>query len=878
MVFIKILALLIVLFFLNSVSAQQVSRIGFNITEQRALLELRSSLGISAKDWHKKVNPCLNWTGIECNNGRVVGINLSGIRRNRKANLSRQFSIDTLSSFSSLSKLNSSGFLLQGPIPEWLGQKLNNLEVLDLSSSSISGSIPSSLGSLNKLSSLSLANNSIAGVIPASLGMLSSLSVLDLSHNLLTGQIPTTLSNLENLTSLDLSSNYLSGPIPIGFVSLSHIRYLNLSSNSLSSTIPAQLGELSNLVELDLGYNSLFSLLPEELGGLRSLRKMSVGNNELEGSLSNTLFKNLSGLEYLVVASNNFIGTLPNAVATMSNLTYLDVSSNNLTGTLPSFEIFSNVTMRALSLNFSNNLFYGNVSPEIGQFHTVDLSGNYFEGLAPNHIVISNNCFFGLQDQRDPKICCDFYSNIRVSLNNDTICRLLKTPLLKNPIKRSKKLAYLVIGIFGGLGLIILVVAAILLLLKSCHIVSFRRPVQRGNVERHKFTTDSPSLGLSFTYDQVLKATRNFDDENFIKKGHSGDLYHGMLEDGLSVVVKRADLSKIKNELWMTEIDLYSRVSHPRLVPLIGHCLENESEKILVYQYMLNKDLSNSLYRIKSTDIETGDDEVTSLDWITRLKIAIGAAEVLCFLHHECEPPVVHRDVQASSILLDDDYEVRLGSLSEVCSPGATNVITRLLEMPQTSARRHSGSSSATCAYDVYCFGKILLELITGKLGLSSNSDNINSLHHLEQHILPFIDINEKELILKIIDRSLIIDDDDLLEEIWAVSIVAKSCLNPKVSRRPSMMHVLKALENPFKVVRGENFSSSRQSWTNAFFGSWNRSSSDSSNRDIIIGGLRPLDQRMGSRGSGEKDHSSSHKRSSSDVFPEPVDTEKQED
>ena len=180
----------------------------------------------------------------------------------------------------------------------------------------------------------------------------------------------------------------------------------------------------------------------------------------------------------------------------------------------------------------------------------------------------------------------------------------------------------------------------------------------------------------------------------------------------------------------------------------------------------------------------------------------------------------------------------------------------------------------------MYCLGKVLLELVTGKVGICTTSD-ADSQQWLDSN-LPFISIYEKELVNKIVDQSLIVDED-LLEEVWAVAVVAKSCLNPKASRRPSMRHVVKALENPFKVVRDENFSSgnlrrgsSRQSWTAALFGSWHHSSSGSSNMSSqtnkeIIGGLRQA-ERVGSRGSGTNDHSSSHKRSSSEVFPHPLD------
>lgn len=150
------------------------------------------------------------------------------------------------------------------------------------------------------------------------------------------------------------------------------------------------------------------------------------------------------------------------------------------------------------------------------------------------------------------------------------------------------------------------------------------------------------------------------------------------------------------------------------------------------------------------------------------------------------------------------------------------------------------------------------------------------------QNNLSYISAQEKELVGKIIDQSLIIDDD-LLEEVWAVAIVAKSCLNPKPSRRPLMKHILRALENPFKVVREENFSSgglrttsSRKYWSIAFFGSWQQSSSESASftsqtRRESTSGLKQTG-RVGSHGSGGNEYSSSHKRSSSEIFPEPVD------
>ncbi|GFP98429.1 probable LRR receptor-like serine/threonine-protein kinase at2g16250 [Phtheirospermum japonicum] len=834
----KIFLLFLTFLFLNSVSTQSQ-------TEFRALLDLRSSLGISAKNWHKKANPCSNWTGIKCSeNGHVTRINLSGLKRTRLAKRNPQFAIESLPSFTFLSSFNSSGFLLPGSIPVWLGHGLSNLEILDLRSSSITGSIPSSVGSLSRLKYLCLSNNSITGNMPTALGNLVKLSVLDLSQNLLTGQIPKEIVSLKkNLNELDLSSNFLSGSIPSEFGSFSSLTLLNLSNNSLSGSIPGELGNLSRLVELDLGYNSLVGPLPMGLEGLTSLRRMIIGNNLLEGSFLDSPFRKLSRLEYL------------------------DVSMNNLTGNLSN--VFPNVA-RAAVFNFSNNHFYGNLRFGPGMFRAVDMSNNYFEGPAPNasgiNVTLTNNCFSGLPGQRNNEVCRNFYSDRGLSYNNGNVPRPLEP-------RRIRRLVYIMIGVFSGLGLII-VLTGTFLFLRS-------RSIRRANQESQNSNTGPARkafTGVSFTYEQMRVATGDFRLENLIKQGHSGDLFKGTLEGGPKVVVKRVDLRSVRtNEAFMSELEFCGKVVHPRLVPLVGHCLEDENEKFLVYKYMANGDLSNALYRGVDGEEEEG---VQSLDWITRLKIAIGAAEVLSYLHHECDPPLVHRDIQASSILLDDKYEVCLGSLSEVCVPGANNhqhVIARLLRSPQNSGGRSSSGSSSrssTCAHDVYCFGKVLFELVTGKFGISSLSET-GAKQWLDAN-LPFISIHDKELMNKIVDQSLMMDED-LLEEMWAVAIVAKSCLNPKASRRPSMRHVLKALESPFKVVRDESFSSgSRQSWTAAIFGSWHQNSSGSSNASSqtnreIIGGLRQT-ERVGSRGSGNhNEYSSSHKRSSSDVFPEPL-------
>lgn len=842
-------------------------------TEWTALLDLRSSLGLRGKDWPIKDNPCSAWTGVKCKAGRVVGITVSGLRRTQSGRLSPRFAVDALANFTSLVSFNASGFLLPGSIPDWFGQSLVELQVLDLRSSSIVGPIPSSLGSLSKLTDLYLSGNSLTGIMPSAIGQLSQLSVLDLSRNLLTGSVPPIISSLNNLTRLELASNFLSGPIPPGISTLNKLQLLDLSDNSLTSSVPSELGNLTELLVLDLGKNALTGALPVDLRRLRNLEKMYIGDNGLEGPLPANLFRSLAQLEILVLRGNKLDGRLNHDLLSHPKLKCFDVSNNNFTGSLPSF-----VPNSMAVFNFSNNFLYGHLNLPLELHGSIDLSGNYFQGVVVNmshNAILRGNCLNMEPDQRNFEDCSLFYSERTLIFEG---FKKGNPDELERGHVRNNRLKFIMVGLFGGLGFVVIVVFILVVLSKFC---GKGKANKRGKANVGPVPDgDSPSLpkdpvyfaglGDSFTYEQMLHSTGNFSKDNLIKHGHSGDLYKGFLEGGLPVVIKKVNMQYLKNETYSLELDFFSKVSHMRLVPFLGHCFEREDEKLLVYKCMPNGDLANCLQNISSSE----DDNVQSLDWIIRLKIAIGAAEALSYLHHECNPPLVHRDIQASSILLDDKFDVRLGSLSEACvldGDQHQNVFTRLRRKPHSSEQCSSGSSPASCSQDIYCFGKVLLELVTGKLGISKEED-ATTKEWLE-HTISNISIHDKELVTKIVDPSLMIDDD-LLEEVWAMSIIAKSCLNPKPSRRPLMRYILKALENPLKVVREESCSSgrlrttsSRRSWSAAFHGSWRHSSSDV-NRESGSGSKQG--GRISSHGSCGYDFSSSNKRLSNEIVPEP--------
>lgn len=622
-------------------------------TERVALLDLRSSLGLRSRDWPIKSDPCSAWNGVECLNGRVVGINISRFRRTRIGNGNPQFLVDALANLTLLQSFNASNFLLPGAIPDWFGSRLKSLRVLDLRSCSILGPIPLSFGNLTNLTGLYLSNNKLNGTIPASISQLVRLSVLDLSRNELSGSIPLSLSSLGNLSFLDLSLNRLDGSIPPLIGSIRQLQNLNLSSNNFTSSLPASLGDLGKLVNLDISFNKLSGPLPQDLRGMSSLQRMVIGNNLLGGSLPEDLFPSLRQLQALVLNENDFTGAVPDVLFLTPGLRLLDISGNNFTGMLSNSSSGLNSTEG--TLNISRNMFYGRLMPVIRRFSTVDLSENYFQGRVPNFVPsdasIGSNCLQNVSSQRTLEDCSSFYTTKGLDFDNFGKPNSAQPPLAEKSGKNNKRVIILA-SVFGGVGFIVLLALAIMLLL--LFIGGKRAPGNQRGVSVGPIPTGSSdpppglsinftSLGDVFTDKQLLQVTGGFSDENLIKLGHSGDLFRGVLDNGANVVIKKIDLRTVKMETYLVELDFFSKVSHTRLVPLLGHCLDNEHEKFLVYKYMPNGDLASSLVRKTNVD----DESIQSLDWITRLKIALGAAEGLAYMHHECSPPLVHRYLEA---------------------------------------------------------------------------------------------------------------------------------------------------------------------------------------------------------------------------------------
>ncbi|CAK9212332.1 unnamed protein product [Sphagnum troendelagicum] len=778
--------------------------------ETLAMQSLRQVLQVQESAWPGSQDPCI-WRGVQCFNGHVDTLLLTGLPHSEPT----LQMLSALVELPYLRILNATQVLFQGPIPEWIGNLSSSLETLDLTACELNGLLPMSLGNLWQLSYLSLANNFLNTSLPPELGNLTQLTQLDLSNNAFWGPIPAELGKLVHLTTLSLSRNNLSGSIPPEISQCGNLQILTLDRNNISGEVPETLESLKSLTILDLSFNAFMGLFP--LG-----------------------FLSMQSLQSLDLMHNAFYGPIPQQLVSLENLQSLSASSNFFNETLPM-------------------------------------------GLNPN-ATMKRNCLTDAIMQHSLRVCIRFYAQLGVvflgynmSANQEALPPVAACPigsiLILHP--GGNKLQYLapvLASIFGGLCLILFVGVMLVCLRKHQRSNQARRDSSleaAGAIQISSHAGEISSArrwGETFTYTQLQTATKSFAVANLIAEGHSGDLYIGLLDGGVSVVVKRIDLNKVKRELYLAELEVFARTSHTRLISLLGHSLDRDREKFLVYKHSANRDLATALHKKGSPG--PCEDLLLSLDWITRLKIAIGVAEGLAYLHSECSPSIVHRDIRASSILLDDKYEVRIASFSEARIQDGdhshSNIITRFLGFSNFML---SGGAMVSCANDVFCFGKVLMELISGKLGISGGMDP--SANQWLEWALPLINVHDKDSLPKIVDPSLIVDED-LFEEVWAMAIIAKACLNAKPTKRPSMAHILKALENPHKVVREEHFgealtarTSSHGSWNEVLFGSWRH------NHNSNAGG--PREDLVGSLALPESSRLHHARRGSSDIAPEPI-------
>lgn len=296
-----------------------------------------------------------------------------------------------------------------------------------------------------------------------------------------------------------------------------------------------------------------------------------------------------------------------------------------------------------------------------------------------------------------------------------------------------------------------------------------------------------------FTCKELQEITHNFDKSNFLGEGGFGKVYKGFIDDKLrptlvpkAVAVKALNLDgKQGHREWLAEVIFLGQLKHRNLVNLIGYCYEDE-HRLLVYEYMERGSLEEKLFK----------GYLATLPWLTRIKIAIGAAKGLAFLHEE-EKPVIYRDVKASNILLDADYNAKLsdfGLAIDGPDKDQTHITTRVMGTHGYAAPEYINTGRLTTMSDVYSFGVVLLELLTGKK--SVDKKRIPREQDLVEWARP--SLKDSHRLERIIDSRL--EDQYSIEGARKLAILTYQCLSHHDKSRPTMRTVVKTLEQVMKL------------------------------------------------------------------------------
>nr|KYP50095.1 Phytosulfokine receptor 1 [Cajanus cajan] len=643
-------------------------------------------------------------------------------------NFSGQLSKE-LSNLSNLKSLIVFGNRFSGELPNVFGNLLD-LEQLIGHSNSFSGSLPSTLALCSKLRVLDLRNNSLTGSVGLNFTGLSSLFTLDLGSNHFNGSLPNSLSYCHELTMLSLAKNELTGYIPESYANLTSLLTLSLSNNSFENLSGALyvLQKSKSLTTVILTKNFHGEEIPHSLtAGFKSLVVLALGNCGLKGHIPAWLL-NCTKLEVLDLSWNHLEGGVPSWIGSMDNLFYLDLSNNSLTGEIPkgltemkglispNYHISSLFAVAAIplyvkrnksanglqynhassfppSIYLSNNRLSGRIWPEIGrlkELHILDLSRNNITGTIPSSISkmknleildLSNNSLIGCIPPSFTNLT--FLSKFSVAYNH-----------LQGPIPSGGQFSSFPNSSFeGNLGL--------------CG-ETYRSCNSENNVG---FATHSVGKldCKDLTVEDLLKSTSNFSQENIIGCGGFGLVYRGNLPNGMKVAIKKLSgyCGQVERE-FQAEVEALSRAQHKNLVSLKGYC-QHVNDRLLIYSYLENGSLDYWLH-----ESENGN---SALKWDARLKIAKGSAHGLAYLHKECKPHIVHRDIKSSNILLDDKFEAYLADfgLSRLLQPYDTHVSTDLVGTLGYIPPEYSQALKATFKGDIYSFGIVLFELLTGR-------------------------------------------------------------------------------------------------------------------------------------------------------------------
>ncbi|KAL5808220.1 hypothetical protein ACOSQ3_028911 [Xanthoceras sorbifolium] len=505
---------------------------------------------------------------------------------------------------------------------------------------------------------------------------------------------------------------------------------------------------------------------------------LGTPSQNLSGTLSPSI-GNLTNLQIVLLQNNNITGPIPPEIGRLSKLQTLDLSDNFFTGEIPS----SLGRLRSLKyMRFNNNSLSGAIPMTLAnmtQLAFLDLSFNNLSSPVPRFPAKTYNIV------GNPLICAtgsepDCYGTQLMPMSMNLNSSQSDLPPGR---PRSHKIS-LVFGLSVGCTSLIILVFGLTMWWR-----------QRRNQQMFFDVKDQHheevSLGnlRRFQFRELQIATHNFSSKNILGKGGFGHVYKGILQDGTVVAVKRLkDGNAIGGEIqFQTEVEMISLAVHRNLLRLYGFCI-TPTERLLVYPYMSNGSVAS---RLKGKPV---------LDWGTRKRIALGAARGLLYLHEQCDPKIIHRDVKAANILLDDYCEAVVGDfgLAKLLDHQDSHVTTAVRGTVGHIAPEYLSTGQSSEKTDVFGFGILLLELITGQRALE-----FGKAANQKGAMLDWVKkIHQEKKLEVLVDKDLKINYDTIeLEEMVQVALL---CTQYLPGHRPKMSEVVRMLEGDGLAERWE--------------------------------------------------------------------------
>ncbi|KAE8719967.1 Protein STRUBBELIG-RECEPTOR FAMILY 6 [Hibiscus syriacus] len=617
---------------------------------------------------------------------------------------------------------------------------------------------------------IKLSNLGLSGTMGYSLQSLTSLKELDLSHNNLAGDIPYNIP--PNLQRLNLESNQFTGGVPYSISQMPSLQYLNLAHNQLQNALSDMFWSLSSLSTLDLSFNSLSGSLPESFRNLTSISSMYLQNNQFSGTIN--VLANLP-LDNLDVSDNRFTGWVPDQLKSI----HLKRDGNSWSsGPAPPPPPGTPATTGTRKHNSGGNGSGSDASR--GGSGSSGIGGGAIAGIVISILIVGAIVAFFLVKRRSRRSSSDIEK-----LDNQSLAPLASNEVHENKSMKSSS---------------------------SFDSQAFDTPISINlrppPIDRHKSFDEEefnkkpivvkksvppPTNVKSYSIADLQMATGSFSVENLLGEGPFGRVYRAQFDDGKVLAVKKIDSSALPSGMsddFMEMVSNISQLHHTNVTELVGYCSEH-GQHLLVYEFHKSGSLHDFLH--------IPDEYSKPLIWNSRVKIALGTARALEYLHEVCSPSIVHKNIKSTNILLDAELNPHLSDSGLVSFiPNADEVLNRDDVGSGYSAPEVTMSGQYSLKSDVYSFGVVMLELLTGRKPFDSTRPR------LEQSLVRWAtpQLHDIDALSKMVDLA--------LEGLYPVKSLSRFadvialCVQPEPEFRPPMSEVVEAL---VRLVQRANMS-----------------------------------------------------------------------